>query len=249
MSDKFLKYYFKIPFLIGVTSYIRFLYFFYFKKKFKTLYPINSSDHGMAKKNDKTALMANTEHLGIVNLNFLKMISQKFNGARSSRLIYPLKSIDYLKFEKQKILSIGPRLESEIFNFIKHGFLLKNIKSIDLQSYSPIINLGDMLKLEYEDDFFDIVFCGWVLTYTNSIQKAVDEMVRVTKNNGYISIGISHKPDVKLTDNSVANSNDLLNYFNKNIKRVIFNHHAGDVDDYYNKMKNFRCVLVIQVKK
>ena len=60
-------------------------------------------------------------------------------------------------------------------------------------------------------------------------------MIRVTKNNGYISIGISHKPNVKLTNNSVSNSDDLLRYFGKSIKRVVFNHHPGDLDDYFDK--------------
>ena len=237
MFDKFLKYSFKIPMMIGLVSYIRFIYFYYFKKSFKTFYPISSSNFGMAKKNDKTALMANTEHIGINNLNFLKMIKAKFNGQRSSRLINPLKSIDYIKFEKQKILSIGPRLESEIFNLVKNGFLLKNIKAIDLQSYSRLIDLGDMCSMKFEKNSFDIIFCGWVLTYTNLIQTAVDEMIRVTKNNGYISIGISHKPNVKLTNNSVSNSDDLLRYFGKSIKRVVFNHHPGDLDDYFDKKK------------
>ena len=202
----------------------------------------------MASKNNRTALMSNIDHLGNENLKFFKMITGKFNGQRSSALIFPFKSIDYIKFKKQKILSIGPRLESEIFNFIKHGFLKKNIFALDLQSYSPLISLGDMLSMPHEDSKFDIVFCGWVLTYTNSIQKAVNEMI-VLQNNGYISIGTSHKPDVKLTNNAVSNSNDLLNYFKNNLKRVVFNHHAGDLENIIDKKKFFRCVLIVQIKK
>ncbi len=249
MPNKILKYLFRIPLVIGLVSYLRFLYFYYLKKSFRTHYPIESSDFGMASKNNRTALMSNIDHLGNENLKFFKMITGKFNGQRSSALIFPFKSIDHIEFKKQKILSIGPRLESEIFNLVKHGFVLKNISSIDLQTYSPLINLGDMLDMKYENNYFDIIFCGWVLTYTNSIQKAVDEMIRVTKNNGYISIGISHKPDVKLTNNAVSNSNDLLNYFKNNLKRVVFNHHAGDLENIIDKKKFFRCVLIVQIKK
>ena len=248
MIDRILKIIFKIPMSIGLISYIRFLYFFYIKKSFKTLYPIESSDFGMAKKNNVTALQGNTEHLKDHFKNFLSMVRHKFNGQRSSLLIHPFKSLDYINFKNQKILSVGPRLESEIFNFIKHGFLKKNISALDLQSYSSLINLGDMLSMPYKNDEFDIIFCGWVLVYTNEIKKAVDEMIRVTKNGGYIAVGISHKPDVKLTKKSLKNSDELISYFKLNIKRIIFNHHPGDLDNKIDK-KFVRCVLILQIKK
>ena len=132
MYDKILKFIFKIPMSIGLISYTRFLYFYYIRKSFKTLYPIESSDHGMAKRNNVTALQGNTDHLKGNLFNFFSMVRNKFNGQRSSLLIHPFKSLDYLNFKNQKILSIGPRLESEIFNFIKHGFLKNNISAIDI---------------------------------------------------------------------------------------------------------------------
>ena len=249
MFDKLLKFFFKLPMTIGLTSYIRFVYFYHIKKSFKTLYPIESSDYGMSKKNNVTALQGNTEHLNGHFFNFFSMVKHKFNGQRSSLLIHPFKSLDYINLKNQKILSIGPRLESEIFNFVKNGFLKKNIFALDIQSYSPLITLGDMLSMPYEDSSFDIIFCGWVLVYTNEIQKAVDEMIRVTKNGGHIAVGISHKPDVKLTKESLKNSEELINYFKPHIKRVIFNHHAGDLENEINKKKFFRCVLILEIKK
>lgn len=249
MRDKFLKYFFKIPMSVGLVSYLRFLYFYHFKKNFKTLYPIESSENGMAKRNNITALQGNTEHLTGHFSKFLSMVKNKFNGQRSSLLIHPFKSLDYIDFKKQKILSVGPRLESEIFNFIKHGFLKKNITALDIQSYSSLINLGDMLSMPYDENKFDITFCGWVLVYTNEIKKAVNEMIRVTKNDGYIAVGISHKPDVKLTKESLNNSEELINYFKPHIKRIIFNHHAGDLKNEIDTKKFFRCVLILQICK
>ncbi len=249
MYDKILKFIFKIPMSIGLISYTRFLYFYYIRKSFKTLYPIESSDHGMAKRNNVTALQGNTEHLKGHLFNFFSMAKNKFNGQRSSLLIHPFKSLDFINFKNQKILSIGPRLESEIFNFIKHGFLKRNITALDIQSYSSLISLGDMLSMPYEESKFDITFCGWVLVYTNEIKKAVNEMIRVTKNDGYIAVGISHKPDVKLTKESINNSEELINYFKPNIKRIIFNHHAGDLGNEIDTKKFFRCVLILQICK
>ena len=34
-----------------------------------------------------------------------------------------------------------------------------------------------------------------------------------------------------------------------NLKRVVFNHHAGDLENIIDKKKFFRCVLIVQIKK
>ena len=39
---------------------------------------------------------------------------------------------------------IGPRNEAEIFMLWSYGFKLENIVGLDLISYSPLIDLGDM---------------------------------------------------------------------------------------------------------
>ena len=55
-------------------------------------------------------------------------------------------------------------------------------------------------------------------------------------------IGISHKPDVKLTNESLNTSKEIFNYFGRNIERVIFNHHPGDLKDRFDK-NHFRCIF------
>ena len=43
----------------------------------------------------------------------------------------------------------------------------------------------------------DLVIVGWVLVYTNEIEKSIKELIRVTKNNGIISICSSHGKKIR----------------------------------------------------
>ena len=110
---------------------------------------------------------------------------------RSHLLIRPIVSIDHVArdIKNLKVLSIGPRVEGEIYNLIGYGFSSKNIIGLDLFSYSPYIQVGDMHEMEFQDNYFDVVISGWVLGYSDDKQKAANEMIRVTKPGGIIAIG------------------------------------------------------------
>ena len=71
--------------------------------------------------------------------------------------------------EKEKILILGPRYENEIFIARAIGF--KKIYALDTFSYSPLVEIGDMHNLEYPEDFFDAIVCGWTLSYSTDPQK------------------------------------------------------------------------------
>ena len=114
LFEKCLRYVFKVNIVLGIVAYLRFIYFFYFKKSFKTLYPINSSDHGMSKNSYETALESNVYHTNKPIINFFNYFG-KFRGNRTNLLCYPLKSLGFINFQKSKVLAVGPRLESEIF--------------------------------------------------------------------------------------------------------------------------------------
>jgi len=115
---------------------------------------------------------------------------------RSSILIRPLMVINHVwqNVSNMKVLTIGPRCEGEIYNIIAHGFRSKNVRGLDLISYSPYVDVGSMHKMPYKDDSFDVAFCGWVLTYNDELQTAANEIIRTTKKGGIVSIGISVDP-------------------------------------------------------
>lgn len=112
---------------------------------------------------------------------------------RSIRLIYPI--VAYAATARAdvrdwKLLTIGPRTEGEIFNLVGHGFRRSNITALDLITYSPWIELGDMHAMSYPDATFDVAMAGWVLSYSDEKQRAADEIARVTKPGGIVAIGI-----------------------------------------------------------
>ena len=114
---------------------------------------------------------------------------------------------------------------------IGNGFQKKNIKSIDLQSYSPLIDVGDLHNLKFEDNQFDIVICGWTLAYSYNKQKAASEIVRVSKSNSIISVSGTYA----FNEKGSITGEKLINYFKKNIKKIIFNLDYTDFPDDYSR--------------
>ena len=133
----------------------------------------------MSDANSKNTILHNMRGVG------------ELSAPRSHILIRPLTSVGWVSrhMRNLRVLSIGPRVEGEIFNIIGHGFLKRNITALDLFSYSPLIEVGDMHDMTFEDESFDVVICGWVLGYSNDRQAAANEILRVTKPGGLISIG------------------------------------------------------------
>lgn len=113
--------------------------------------------------------------------------------ARSNALIRPLSVIETLGPDS-RILSIGPRTEGELLNLVAHGFKRRNIQGLDLISYSPWIQLGDMHALPFADGTWDAVVMGWVISYSDDPRLAAAEAVRVTKPGGVIAVGVEYNP-------------------------------------------------------
>jgi len=111
-------------------------------------------------------------------------------------LTAPLYAIDYIAKNRanMKVLCIGPRTEGEILNLYSLGFAPENIFAVDLFSYSPWVDIGDMHELPYQEDSFDLVLAGWVFAYSNAPKKAAAEIARVSKPGAYIAIGCEYHP-------------------------------------------------------
>ena len=56
-------------------------------------------------------------------------------------------------------------------------------------------------------------------------------MIRVLRNSKNVAVRVLHKPDVKLTKEPLSNIEELINYFRLNIKRIIIDHHQGDLNN------------------
>lgn len=112
---------------------------------------------------------------------------------RSLNLLRPLSVLEHLA-PTADVLVIGPRTEGELLALLAHGFDRAHLTAVDLISYSPWIDLGDMHHLPYGEASFDLVVAGWVLAYSDDKAAAAAELMRVTRPGGTIAIGVEWSP-------------------------------------------------------
>jgi len=117
---------------------------------------------------------------------------------------------EYIKNKNFKVLEVG----------CGTGIILSNIRGlckatgIDLtedmlkiaRKKGLNVKMAEATKLPFKDDIFDLVYSFQVLPHVPDIKKAVDEIVRVSKNDGIIIFDLYNKYSFK-----------YMNYFVKEI--------------------------------
>ena len=237
--------FYKIDILRTLIVVIRFVFLHHLRKKMSYYIDPNKKidEHIYVDKKDGSKKTVITHNMRFVEDFFdFKKTFRRFNGSKTKALSYPLNSIDFLNFEKDKILSVGPRNEGELFQIRSLGFQWQNIYGIDLLSYSKLITLGDIHNSKYEDDFFNIILCGWVITYSSKPEKILDELFRIAKNKGIISIGFSYNPKEK---NLIYSTDQIIKKYEKNISQIYFDFDAHKTDPQRKR----HSILIIKIKK
>jgi SAM-dependent methyltransferase len=110
---------------------------------------------------------------------------------RILRLIRPLAAIESVRPEGDTLV-LGPRNENDLLLLYAHGFRWDGLTGVDLISYSPRVELGDMHELPFPDDSFDTVVFGWTLSYSKDPARACQEVARVTRPGGVIAVGVEY---------------------------------------------------------
>jgi SAM-dependent methyltransferase len=111
-------------------------------------------------------------------------------NTRNERLLFGALLLE--DTQAARVLIIGCRSEEELLMFRGYGF--DRLSAIDLISYSPWIELGDMHALPYADNSFDLVFCAYTLSYSNDPKLAAREMLRVVSDTGTIALAVEYMP-------------------------------------------------------
>jgi len=156
---------------------------------------------------------------------------------RMQRLIQPLISIETLN-TGSRILVIGPRTESDLLMFRALGF--DDVRGLDLISYSPWVDLGDMHGMPYADSTWDAVILAWCLTYSREPEVVAREVIRVAKPGALIGVGLEYSTltpdDVRAligyeitTEDGPPRANsvgDVLSLFGSSVDHVYFDHDA-----------------------
>lgn len=162
-----------------------------------------------------------------------------FGNRRMDTLIKPLSVLENVS-KAARILVIGPRNEDDILNLVGNGFAAPNITGLDLISYSPAIQLGDMHNAPFADSTFDVIICGWTLSYSNQPAKFAAEAIRIIKDRGTIGIAVEYSTlsdeqslqvhggyHLKPTGFARINSTrQILDLFGGHVHHVFFDHDA-----------------------
>ena len=119
----------------------------------------------------------------------LRMLWKKLN--RMNLLISPLSVLEQVD-KNSRILVIGPRNEWDLFLLHQAGFEFDRCMGLDLISYSTKVVLGDMHSIPFSDGEFDVVLCGWTISYSAQPWLACDEIARVCKPRGTIGVSVEY---------------------------------------------------------
>jgi len=133
------------------------------------------------------------------------------------------------KLGYEKLLDLGCGLGRHSILFAQHGFLVSALDlSVEGTNYlidwaakenlDINVQVADMLSLPYPGNFFDCLFSLYSIhhTDTNGMMKIMNEIKRVTKQNGeiYITLGSKESENFKnsgfpkIDENTVLKSND-----------------------------------------
>lgn len=199
-----------------IISRLRFFYFVKVRRNLRTL----------DQTNDQEVADNTVSH----NLKGIK----DYAAVRPLALVKPLSVIESLS-KDAKVLTIGPRSEGEMLALIGYGFMPKNIRGLDLISYSPWVDIGDMHHMPYEDSTYDAVVMGWVIAYSESPEMAAKEVARVTKLGGVVAVGVEYggvigQEQIKKlgyvpgAGRLTTDAQQLLDFFGEHVDQVYFSH-------------------------
>jgi Methyltransferase domain len=173
----------------------------------------------------------------LTRMHNLKLLKD-FTNVRMDILIKPLSVLEFLNHDSN-ILVIGPRNENDLLRLLANGFSRSCIRGLDLMSYSPLIDVGDMHETPYEDNRWDAIICGWTLSYSRNPELVSKELIRIAKDGCAIAIAVeystlSYEEGVQLVGYSVedkgfdrVNSVDrILQLFQGHVGHVYFSHDA-----------------------
>ncbi len=177
-----------------------------------------------------------------IALFFEKIFSPKseFTFSRAASILSFLPALSYLKTKSLKILSVGCRDEIELIA-LKKRFPNSEITGLDLiTGKNSEIIAGDMHKLPFPKNRFDIIVSTHSLEHAFDYKLAASEFVRVSKDNSFLLIEVpSYEKDGKEAT-YIPEGADNWDYHNPSCLNSIFEGKTdlifGDLD-YQNNIK------------
>ena len=119
------------------------------------------------------------------------------------------KKTDLLDGKPKKILHVAPELCLMHMLQNKYG---KNYITADLSNPRDKVKM-DITDIKYANESFDVIYCSHVLEHVQKDQKAMRELYRVLKPNGWAVLNVPITADKTIEDDAVVDPEERLKKF------------------------------------
>ena len=129
-----------------------------------------------------------------------------------------------------KVLHIAPEQE-----FLRKFKKMKNLDYISADLFSPIVDVkADILDLPFENETYDIIICNHVLEHIEDDRKAMSELFRVMKNEGWGIVQVPMKNSLEKTyeDFTIKDPKERQKHFGQ------YDHVRWYGMDYFDRLKS-----------
>jgi len=131
---------------------------------------------------------------------------------------------------KLKVLHIAPEQE-----FLRKFKKMKNLEYTSADLFSPIVDVkADILDLPFEDNTYDVIICNHVLEHIVDDRKAMSELYRVMKPNGWGIVQVPMKNSLETTfeDFTITDPKERQKHFGQ------YDHVRWYGMDYFDRLKS-----------
>lgn len=127
------------------------------------------------------------------------------------------------------LLSVGCRSATEL-DYMQAHLALGEIVGLDVFSEDPRIVVGDMHKMPFDDDRFDIVYACHSLEHAHDVSLALEEFVRVARKDAMVVIEVPIHYQPSLVDRwDLESSERLLDMLSSSVEQVLFREDTDQV--------------------
>ena len=129
----------------------------------------------------------------------------------------------------------------------------QSLKNFKIPISDVALQTGNLLKIPYDDNYFDLTCCNGVLAHLHNldeVKKAIGELGRVTKPNGFLYMSTGPNANAGLLENTIIPA--TRNYYknNANFKKFIdklspedFHHIIDFISKKMEKHTNEKIIL------
>jgi len=121
-------------------------------------------------------------------------------------------------------------LDKHDFDFRYHAIDISETRTQRIKENVPFCEVvrGNITNLPYQDNTFDLTICSETLEHIPDYQKAISEIFRVTKRNGYVLITVPNSEQLRIIDcphcgKEFYEWGHVASFDKKSLKRLINN--------------------------